>query len=83
MVVLASGKGNGKITLVDIAVDLHNSRNVLVKVTGDGFHHVDFLNEMRLESEIEQMGKDMGFFNIDNSNKGTELSDIGGEIPLL
>jgi hypothetical protein len=47
-IVLARGEGDGSITSANIDVNLHDSCNVLVKVTGDAFHHMDCSDEAGL-----------------------------------
>jgi len=41
MVVVGIGKGNGGIPSIDVAIDFHNSSDVLFEVIGDISHHMD------------------------------------------
>jgi hypothetical protein len=83
VIVLARGKGNGSITSVNIAVNFHDSHNVLVKVVGDAFYHMNGLDEARLWPQVKQKGEDVGFLDVGNSDKGMELSDVGSKISFI
>jgi hypothetical protein len=47
-IVLARGEGDGSITSVNIAVNLHDGCNILIKVIRNGFHHMNCLDEAGL-----------------------------------
>jgi hypothetical protein len=46
MIVLAQVVGDGGLAPTDVAINLHNHGDILVEVIGDGFHHMNGMDEV-------------------------------------